>query len=323
LVKINQGPFASEAELHRPEYETLAAFGPLCRNDNVEAVIRANEICNRYGIDTIGVGSTVAFAMECFENGLIGPGDTGGLELTWGNADAVVALTDQIAKREGLGAVLADGARAASDQIGKGSEQYVMDVAGRAIPFHDPRMAPSSGTFYIADAQPAQHMGPQGIAVLEQGAPLGTDPLLQPGAGDLFGDYDKKGDIYARGSAYYQLLSSAGLCALYAQFYTPPVVELLRPVTGWDADWSEGIKTGKRILTLRQAFNAREGLAPDAFRLPKRFEASLSVGPAAGHDIPFAVLRERYFMAMGWDPETGAPLPQTLAELDIDPSVVI
>jgi len=322
LVRVDEGPFASQDEVHRPEYETLAAFGPMCGNDSVQAVIRAAEICNRYGIDTIGAGSVIAFAIECYQNGLIGPSETGGLELTWGNSAAIVTLTLQIAKREGFGAVLADGSKPASEQIGRGSEQYAMHVGGRELPFHDPRMAPSNGAFYIADAQPANHMGPQGIAVLEQGAPLGSDPLLQPDSAEPFGDYDKKGDIYARGAAYYQLLSSAGLCALYATFYSPPVVELLRPVTGWDIDWSEGIKAGKRILTLRQAFNAREGLEPDAFRLPKRFEAPLSTGPHAGHDIPFAALRENYFKTMGWDPRTGRPGPQTLVELEIDRSLV-
>ncbi len=324
LIQIKEGPFASQDELHRPEYETLAALGASCRNDNVQAVIRANEICNRYGLDTMGVGNSVSFAMECYENGLIGSRDIGGLELTWGNPEALVALTEQIAKREGLGAALADGSKAAAEEIGQGSEQYAMHVAGRAVPYHDPRLAPSSGTFYIGDAQPAQHMGPQGMAVLEQGAALGEDPLLQPGdSGELYGDYDKKGDIYARGAAYIQLLSSAGLCALYAQFYTPPVVELLRPVTGWDMDWSEGLKVGRRILTLRQAFNHREGLAPDEFRLPKRFETPLTVGPASGQDIPFTRLREKYFEAMGWDPQTGGALPETLAELGIDRSLVV
>ncbi len=324
LVRIDEGPFASQDEVHRPEYETLAALGVNCRNDNVQAVIRANEICNRYGLDTMGVGNSISFAMECYENGLIGSSDTGGLELTWGHAEALVALTELIARREGLGAALADGSKVASQQIGRGSQEYAMHVAGRAVPYHDPRMAPSSGTFYIGDAQPAQHLGPQSMALLEQGAPLGPDPLLQPGdSGELYGDYDKKGDIYARGAACIQLLSSAGLCALYAHFYTPPLVELLRPVTGWDIDWSEGLKTGRRILTLRQAFNHREGVTPDEFRLPKRFEAPLSVGPAAGQAIPFAHLRDKYFETMGWDPRTGSPLSETLADLGIDPSLVV
>ena len=323
LVKIEEGPFASQDELHRPEYETLAALGASCRNDNVEAVIRANEICNRYGLDTMGVGNSVSFAMECYENGLIDTGDTGGLELTWGNAQALVALVEQIARREGLGAALADGSKVAAAYIGRGSEEYAMHVAGRGVPYHDPRMAPSNGTFYIGDAQPAQHMGPQGMALLEQGTPLGPDPLLQPGdPGELFGDYEKKGDIYARGAAYIQLLSSAGLCVLFATFYAPPVVELLRPVTGWDTDWAEGLKAGRRILTLRQAFNHREGVSPADFRLPKRFETPLSVGPAAGQQIPFEFLREKHFEAMGWDVVSGAVLPETLADLGIESSLV-
>ena len=112
-------------------------------------------------------------------------------------------------------------------------------------------------------------------------------------------------------------MSSAGLCSLYSTFDRLPVIELLRPVTGWDMDWSEGLTTGRRILTWRQAFNAREGLTPDDFRLPKRFDEPLATGPAAGHHVPFALLREKYYEAMGWDPNTGTPLAQTLADLQI------
>ena len=124
--------------------------------------------------------------------------------------------------------------------------------------------------------------------------------------------------MYARGAAYWQLLSSAGLCSLYAQFDALPVVELLRPVTGWDMDWEEGLKAGRRILTLRQAFNVREGLTPDDFRLPKRFEEPLSAGPMVGHDVPFAHMRADYFRALGWDPQSGRPTPETLADLGLD-----
>ncbi len=317
IIKVDGGPYPTEDEVHRPEYETLAAFGPLCLNDSVEVIIKANEICNRYGIDTIGVGGTVAFAIECYETGVIGKDETDGLELTWGNEDAIVKLTEKIARREGFGALLADGATKAAERIGRGTGQYAMDVAGRALPLHDPRATPSIGAAYVADAQPANHMGPQGMSILDMGEPLGPDPLLQPEALDPFGDYDRKGDIYAKGSAYYQLLSSAGLCALYCQFYTPPVVELIRPVTGWDLDWKEGLEIGKRILTLRQAFNAREGVRPDDFQLPERFKTPLGMGPTAGQDVPFTTLKERYFTSMGWDPETGVPLPETMAALEV------
>ncbi len=317
LVRVAGGPFSTQGESHRPEYETLGALGTNCRNDNVESVIRANEICNRYGIDTIGVGGAISFAMECYENGLIDSSDTGGLELTWGNAAAVVTLAEQIAKREGFGALLADGCGQAAERIGRGSEQYAMHVAGRQLPLHDPRFNPARGMFYMADATPAQHCGPQGMGILDHGTPLGTDPLLQSDSPGVFEAYDTKGDIYARGGAYWQLLSSAGLCSLYSTFDRLPVVELLRPVTGWDMDWEEGLRAGRRILTLRQAFNHREGVTPDLLSLPKRFDGPLSAGPAAGHEVPFALLRENYYKAMGWDPTTGEPLPQTLGELHI------
>ncbi len=318
LVKIETGPYASQDESHRPEYETLAALGALCHNDNAEAVIRANEVCNRHGMDTISTGGVIAFAIECFQKGLIGLDDTGGLELAWGNSAAVVELVEQMAKREGFGAVLADGSKRAAERIGRGSEQYAMHVAGRELPLHDPRATPAMGVFYIADATPAQHCGSQGMAILDQGAALGGDPLLQSDSTEVFGAYDGKGDHYARGAAYWQLLSSAGLCSLYSQFDAPPVVELLRPVTGWDIDWREGLQAGRRILTLRQAFNVREGLGPDHFKLPQRFDAPLGAGPAAGHDVPFEPMREDYFAAMGWDRRTGVPLPETLEELDIE-----
>jgi aldehyde:ferredoxin oxidoreductase len=318
LVRVDEGPYKSEDESHRPEYETLGAFGSNCRNDNVESVIRANEICNRFGIDTIGVGGAVSFAIECYERGLIDSNDTGGLALTWGNSEAVVALTEQIAKQEGFGATLSDGAQLGAERLGRGSGQYAMHVGGRQLPLHDPRFSPARGMFYIADATPAQHCGPQGMSILDQGRALGSDPVLQSDSKGVFGAYETKGDIYARGSAYWQLLSSAGLCSLYATFDTLPVVELLRPVTGWDMDWAEGLKAGRRILTLRQAFNVREGLGPNDFRLPQRFVGPLDAGPAAGNDIPFEVMRERYYGAMGWDPKTGEPTSETLAELGID-----
>ena len=112
-------------------------------------------------------------------------------------------------------------------------------------------------------------------------------------------------------------MSSAGICSLFSTFDRIPVVELLRPVTGWDMDWSEGLTIGRRILTWRQAFNAREGLTPDDYRLPKRFHEALETGPAAGREVPFELLRKNYFLAMGWDPLTGEPYPDTLASLSI------
>ncbi|GAI46320.1 unnamed protein product, partial [marine sediment metagenome] len=261
--------------------------------------IRANEICNLYGLDTMAVGNVIAFAMECYENGLITKADTDGIELTWGNGEAVVAVTEKMAKREGFGAVLADGVEKAAERIGKGSEEYAMHVHGHRIPYHDPRNIPCKGTTYMSDPQPSSHMENEGTGLLEQGIALGSDPLLQPPGLKVYGDYDKKGPMYATGTAYYQLLSSAGLCALYAIAFAVPVAELIAPVTGWDFGWAEGLKAGRRILTLRQAFNAREGLLPDDFKLPKRVMVPASVGPSTGVKIDFDSLKNSYFATMG------------------------
>ncbi|MDH5364649.1 MAG: hypothetical protein OEW82_05735, partial [Dehalococcoidia bacterium] len=317
IIQVKEGPFATKGEVHRPEYETLAALGALCLNDSVESVIRANEICNLYGLDTMAVGNVIAFAMECYENGLIGKKDTGGIELAWGNAAAVVALTEKIAKREGFGAVLADGVEKAAERIGKGAEKYAMHVHGHRLPYHDPRNSPSKGTIYMSDAQPAAHMDTEGTGMLEQGIALGFDPRLQPSRLEVYGDYSSKGPMYVTGAAYYQLLSSAGLCAIYTIAFAVPVAELIAPVTGWDFGWEEGLKAGRRILTLRQAFNAREGLSPAEFQLPERVTAPQSVGPAVGAKIDFEALKRGYFKAMGWDIKTGKPHHQTLIDLGL------
>lgn len=318
LIQVKEGPFSTRGEVHRPEYETLAALGTLCLNDSVESIIRANEICNLYGLDTMAVGNVIAFAMECYENGLIDKGDTDGIELTWGNAEAVVSLVEKIAGRVGFGAVLADGVVKATERIGKGSDEYAMHVHGMRMPNHDPRNIPCKGSQYISDAQPGGHTENGGTGMLEQGVPLGSDPLLQPPGLEIYGDYDKKGPMYATGNSYYQLYSSAGICSLYAISFAIPIAELIAPVTGWDFGWEEGLKAGRRILALRQAFNAREGLLPEEFKLPKRFMTPLSVGPSAAVKIDFNTLKRSYFEAMGWDIKTGKPNRQTLIDLGLD-----
>lgn len=318
IVEVKEGPFATEGETHRPEYETLAALGSFCLTDNLESVIRANEICNLYGLDTIAAGAVVAFAMECYENGLIGKKETDGIELTWGNAEAMIAVLEKLARREGFGAILADGVEKAAERIGKGSEEYAMHVHGQGLPYHDTRNNPCRGTSYFADANPGRHMDSDGTTVLEHGGSLGADPALQVPKLDVYGDYQSKGPMYAIGAEFYQLLSSSGLCALLGINNTVPVAELIAAVTGWDFSWTEGLEVGRRILTLRQAFNAREGLLPADFKLPSRVMKPASVGEAAGVEIDFDSLKSSYFTAMGWDLESGKPSPQTLIDSGLD-----
>lgn len=318
IIQQDQGEFATQGPMHRPEYESLAGLGSLLMSDNLEAAIEATDLCNRYGIDTISTGGTIALAMECYENGLITIKDTDGLELTWGNAGAIVALVEKIGKREGFGAVLADGAGKAAERIGRGADKYAVAIRGKSLPYHDGRMNPALGTVMIADANPAHHGDWKIAGMLDNGAPIGKDPALQMPP-QPFEAFDKKGPMYALGYAYHQLLNAAGLCSLYTvNIAPPPVAELIAAVTGWDFDWEEALKTGRRILTLRQMFNAREGLTPDKFQLPKRLkEEPLTTGPRANLKIDFEALKESYFAAMGWDIRTGNPTKQTLADLGL------
>lgn len=298
IIKQNVGPFAIKDEMHRPEYQSLAALGGMLMNDNLEAVIKSNDICNRYGIDTVGVGGTIAMAMECYENGLITKKDTDGIELKWGNAEAIVALVEKVAKREGFGAVLADGSQKAAEIIGKGAEKYAIAIRGKSLAYHDPRISPVLGTANIADANPAHHMDSQITGMLSEGAPIGSDPALQASKSNPFSGY-------AIGSEYHQLLNAAGLCSLYTvATKPPPIAELIAGAAGWDFNWDEALRAGRRILTLRQAFNAREGLTPDQFELPKRI--------ASAAKVDFSALRDGYFAEMGWDVRSGKPSREAL-----------
>lgn len=303
IIRQKEGRYAIRDEMHRPEYQSLAALGGMLMNDNLESVIKANDICNRYGIDTVGVGGTIAMAMECYEKGLIGREDTDGLDLTWGNADAIVALVEKIARREGFGAVLADGTGKAADRIGKGAGQYAIAIRGKSLAYHDPRMSPALGTANIADANPAHHMDSQISGMLAEGGSIGTDPALRASGQNPFA-------LHAIGSSYHQLLNAAGLCSLYTVATAPPpIADLIAGATGWDFGWAEALRAGRRILTLRQAFNAREGLTPDKFELPKRIRSSAKTD--------YGALRDGYFAEMKWDVRSGKPSRGCLAELGL------
>jgi aldehyde:ferredoxin oxidoreductase len=303
IIKQKEGPFAIKDEMHRPEYQSLAALGGMLMNDNLEAVIKANDICNRFGIDTVGVGGAIAMAMECYEKGLVSREDMDGIDLAWGNAQAIVAMVEKVARREGFGAVLADGTQKAAERIGKGAEKYAMAIRGKSLANHDPRMSPVLGAANIADANPAHHMDSQITGMLNDGAAIGSDPALQASRQNPFASY-------AIGSEYHQLLNASGMCSLYTVATTPPpIAELIAGACSWDFGWEEALMVGRRILTLRQAFNAREGLTPDQFELPKRITSTTKVD--------YAALRNGYFSEMGWDVKSGKPSKKALADLGL------
>lgn len=264
----------------------------MCLNDDVESIIYLNHICNNYGLDTIEVGSTVAFAIECYENGLITKNDTGGIELTWGNTEAIVEVTEKIAKREGFGEILADGVKIASERIGKGSERYAMHVGGQALPMHDPRLMRGSqpnrlALMYIADATPARHTQSTGRGYAMQATGLCNVSSWMGGGEDA-----------------------------------PKIDAFVNAVTSWDLTMDDFLIVGNRIANMRQAFNVREGLKPCDFKFPDRVlgKPPLKSGPLAGVTIEKQVneLVEEYFKSMDWNLETGKPRRKKLIELGLE-----
>jgi aldehyde:ferredoxin oxidoreductase len=299
----------------KPEYETSAAFGTMCLNDNLESIIKANDICNRYGLDTISTGATIAFAIECYENGLITKEDTGGIELTWGNHKAIVAMTEKVAKREGFGAVLADGSKVGAEKIGKGADRYAVHVHGQEPAMWDPKFLPSVGCSYQSDPTPGRHTQ-GGLFHFEMGlGPPGFEPSL-----DKY-TYTGKGKFEATLRNHIQLINATGMC-LMASIYLPlDVVPTCLPlVTGWEVSPEEVDRTGQRISAMRQAFNLREGLTPEDFRLPGRMVGNppLKEGPVANRVVDVDTLVREYYKELDWDPETGKPSKKRLLELGLD-----
>jgi aldehyde:ferredoxin oxidoreductase len=311
MVSVKEGPYATEGR--KPEYETIAAFGTMLLNSSAESIIKANDICDRYGFDTISAGTALAFAMECFENGIIGRKETGDIELTWGNPSAILAMLEKIGRREGFGDVLADGVERAAKRIGRGTEKYAIHIHGQEPGFHDPRAFALRGLGYIVNPAPGRHMISMASIRLEGEGQLGIYPELQRPEGD--DESEKRGKIHALAASYSQAFVNSGMCLFALSAGSKfPLVEFICAATGWDFTAAEAIAAGKRSLTLQQAFNIREGFTAKDFNIPDRIARPPAMGPFTGRLIDFDALRRSYYKAMGWEPENGSPSMECLAK---------
>jgi aldehyde:ferredoxin oxidoreductase len=310
-MKASTGEYKYEAGAHKPEYETLAMFGSNCLNNNLASIIKINDICNRYGLDTISTGASIAFTIECYENGILTKEDTDGIEMTWGNHKSIVAMTEKLAKREGFGDIIADGVKKAAERIGKGSEKYAMHIAGQEVPAHDSRGGHAFAIGYGAEPTPARHT---------QG---GEGPFPD----DTMPEYDHesfkgRGEPHKFGSNLTQVYNATGVCMIvFGDGYGSGdyLLEALQVITGWDIDKEEMLKTGERIDTMRQAFNIREGLKTP-WKLPDRMMGipPKTEGPRAGITLNEDDLFNEYYAARGWDRQTGKPSKEKLLELGLD-----
>lgn len=292
-------------ETSRPEYETSAAFGSMCLNSSAESIIKCNEICNRYGLDTISVGATVAWAIECYENGLFTKEEAGGIELTWGNADAIVKMTEAIAEQKGFGEVLALGSAGAAEKLGRGFE-YLQTVKGIELPMHDPRFAPGYARTYKSDPSPARHV--KGGLGLVQARDKSEAKYDTSNTGPM--------DLVL--TTIIEVLNVSGLC-LFSLFLRMPdmIAGMIAAVTGWSFGGEDQRNAGIRIMNMRHAFNLREGFKPTDFVLPPRSvgEPPQEEGPLAGKTIDHGALFRNFCAVMGWDEATGKPSRESLQEL--------
>jgi aldehyde:ferredoxin oxidoreductase len=314
-----------------PEYETVSTMGSYCGVSDLSAVALANQLCNQYGLDTISCGATVAFAMECFENGLITEKDTGGIKLKFGNAAALVYMVELMGKREGFGAVLADGSQRAAQQIGKNASDYLITVKGEEAPAHMPHAKKSLSIIYAVNPFGADHQSHEHDPNYEDGAvPLylkrmamiGLDRPQPPGSLN-----EEKVRLTYVTQLFFCALDSYGLCQFVWgpswEVYGPDdMIEMLRAATGWDVTLDEFMKVGERRLNMMRAFNAREGIDRRADMLPKKLSKPLQgTGPTAG--ICFDPKenehwRELYYQMAGWDVKSGNPSQAKLDSLGLD-----
>jgi aldehyde:ferredoxin oxidoreductase len=305
-VVVPEGPYAGRGA--KPQYETLGAFGALCLNDNVESICRLNDICNRNGVDTISAGGTIAFAIECYENKLIDRADTDGIELTWGNHEAIVCMTDKLCRREGFGDVLADGVRAAAARIGRGAEAFAIHVGGEELPMHHPKVFPGLAVTYQFDPTPGRH-----TQSTEDWTPSFVGVTTRDGL-----DYGGRGPDHLKAVAYQQVLNCSGLCQLASETYNAEaILAFMTAVTGWDYTVGRLLADGERIFTLRHLFNLREGLNPANLGVPTRMIGlpPQQEGPLAGVTVDIKRMTAGYFAHVDWDLQTSMPSDATLDRL--------
>jgi aldehyde:ferredoxin oxidoreductase len=314
-VRIEEGPYAGVYG-HGPEYETLAGFGGNCQCDDLHAIARMNDLCNRYGLDTISTSAVIAFAMEAYERGLLSTADTGGLDLTWGNAEAMIAAIEAIARREGIGRLLADGVRTAAAALGPQAEAFAVHVKGLEVPYHDPRAFVSMAANYATAARGACHLESLsywlGYGVRWEGwyAPEDYDPHDSAGKGQMAADFQN----------YMAVYNPLGLCKFIVKGQVGPqqLAGLVNAALGWDWTAADLLETGERLVNLKRLINLRLGIRRADDTLPRRLLAEpRPSGMAAGVLPDLDRMLEEYYRVRGWTPE-GVPTPERLARLDLE-----
>ncbi len=323
IVELKE-PYQVDRAYGGPEYETIGAIGSCCGVDDLAAVARGNALCNAYSLDTISTGVTIAFAMECYEKGLLGKGDTGGIDLRFGNAEAMLETIELIAYRKGIGELLAEGSAKAAEKIGKGAKELAMQVKGLEIPMHEPRLSKGLGLGYMVNPHGADHMASM-IDVLMSG--FGEKPAMIPGDAIPLGleptsleDGGPKKTAYHKVHQCKRFLFDCLVVCQFLPYSYNQIVQLVTAVTGWETSVMEQIRVAERVLTMCRLFNIKAGFTADDDRLPDRFFKPTQDGALKDKSLDIEEMEKAkryYYYLMGWD-ENGKPTAEKLEELGIE-----
>lgn len=313
-----------------PEYETCATFGSYCGIKNLETISIANQLCNMYGLDTISCGATIAFAMECYENGLIDDNDTDELKLNFGNNAVIPILIEKIAKREGFGDLLAEGSYRAAQKIGAKAIPLSISVKRQEIPAHMPQQKPAVGLVYAVNPFGADHQSCEHDSILIMPADsIERKRLYKIGITKGYDSSvvidDEKVKFALESQKYFSILDSLCLCQFAWgpswELYGPDdLVDLCKYGIGWDTSIYELMLIGERRINMMRYFNAREGFTKEDDKLPDRIFETLSEGPSKGVCLDkkeFNRAKELYYDFAGWDKATGNPTKSTLRRLSL------
>ena len=318
--EVWDGPLAVDPDYAGPEYETAASLGSCCGVGDPKAVLKGHELCNKYSIDSIGTGVTIAFAMECFENGLLTEEDTGGMQLNFGNEEAMIKMIEMIGERRGIGDLLAEGTMRAAKKIGGDAWKFAVNVKGQELPAHDPRLKRALGLGYAVSPTGADHThnihdtgltSDRGLAGLK---PLG---ILEPLPLEDLGSRKVRMLIY---HVNLSVLDNCAVMCMFAPWSPIQKAEIFKAVTGWDTTIWELAKVGERAINMARAFNLREGFTEQDDWLPDRMFHPQTSGPLSKTAVDPKQLRMAkrvYYRMMGWDENTGIPTVGKFEELDI------
>lgn len=325
IADVKSGKFQTPAH-EGSEYESLTAFTAFVLNENIEAAIHSTYLCNEYGIDTISAGALIAFAMECYENDILTKADIGDMDLSWGNPDVLPELVRMISLREGIGDILAEGVKVASEKIGKGSEEFAIHGKGLEAPAHDPRSGKALAVTYGTASRGLCHIQPlEGMAYDSGKLDWGLTKYGIPDPNSVE-RWDEKGKgqivkVLQDGLVLPDILNTCKFF-MYAGITLDNLAELLSASTGWDINGRDLLEVGERVLNLQRLFNIREGLSRKDDILPERIKQKPAFGFYEKEDQcairDFEGMLDEYYEARKWDINTGMPSKEKLKELGLE-----